>query len=172
MRRNTGARTGSNRTVDGKPFSRSVVGAQIGRCQLSLLPVTPLYPHAFPYSFLFFPLPLRRTISNMARGKKGANGNGPAAAAESPSDSTATPPPRSILPITPTPSKDRDVVKVNNSSIVELKNALDDAIKRVRSIVLPAALSLNMAPSLRHHSSFPDPNSLSKFTTTPTYASL
>jgi len=83
----------------------------------------------------------------MARGKKGANGNGPAAAAESP-DSTATPPPRSILPITPTPSKDRDVVKVNNSSLVELKNALDDAIKRVRSIVLPAALSLNTALSL------------------------
>jgi hypothetical protein len=77
----------------------------------------------------------------MARGKKAANGNNPAAAAESRSDSTATPPPRSILPITPTPSKDRDVVKVNNSSLVELKNALDDAIKRVRSIVpYPAAL--------------------------------
>jgi len=69
----------------------------------------------------------------MARGKKAANGNNPAAAAESRSDSTATPPPRSILPITPTPSKDRDVVKVNNSSLVELKNALDDAIKRFLS---------------------------------------
>jgi hypothetical protein len=71
----------------------------------------------------------------MARGKKAANGNNQAAAAESRSDSTATPPPRSILPITPTPSKDRDLVKVNNSSLVDLKNALDDAIKRVRSIV-------------------------------------
>jgi hypothetical protein len=78
----------------------------------------------------------------MARGKKAANGNNnPAAAVESRSDSTATPPPRSILPITPTPSKDRDDVKVNNSSLVELKNALDDVIKRVRSNVhYPAAL--------------------------------
>lgn len=77
----------------------------------------------------------------MARGKKAANGsNNPAAAAESRSDSTATPP-RSILPITPTHSKDRDDVKVNNSSLIELKNALDDVIKRVRSIVhYPTAL--------------------------------
>jgi hypothetical protein len=79
----------------------------------------------------------------MARGKKAANGNNQAAAAESRSDSTATPPPRSILPITPTPSKDRDLVKVNNSSLVELKNALDDAIKRVRSIVyLPRSAAI------------------------------
>ena len=141
VRPSDGVRTGSN---GWEPFSRSVAGArelalsaQFSSRSLSLLPVVPLPPHASPYSFLFFPLPPRRTISNMARGKKGANGNGPAAAAESPSDSTATPPPRSILPIMPTPSKDRDVVKVNNSSLVELKNALDDAIKRVRSIRTP-----------------------------------
>ncbi|KAI0002134.1 microsomal signal peptidase 25 kDa subunit-domain-containing protein [Russula compacta] len=69
----------------------------------------------------------------MVRGRKGVNGNNPAAATDSRSDSTATPPPRSILPITPTPSKDRDVVKVNNASLTELKNALDDAIKRFLS---------------------------------------
>jgi hypothetical protein len=167
----SGARTGSNRNGNDNRF-RGSVGAQISAVSSRLLPFTPLSPHAFPCPFLFFPLPPRRIISNMARGKKGANGNGPAAAAEPSSDSTATPPPCSILPITPTPSKDRDVVKVNNSSLVELKNALDDAIKRVRSIVLPAALSLNTALSLCHHSSFPDPNSSSKFTTTPTYALL
>ncbi|KAI9510300.1 microsomal signal peptidase 25 kDa subunit-domain-containing protein [Russula earlei] len=61
----------------------------------------------------------------MARGGKGP--------ADSPKDSTATPSPRSILPITPTPSKDRDVVKVNNANLIELKNALDDAIKRFLS---------------------------------------
>ncbi|KAI0251208.1 microsomal signal peptidase 25 kDa subunit-domain-containing protein [Lactifluus subvellereus] len=69
----------------------------------------------------------------MARGRKGVNGNSPAAAIDPPSDSTPTPPPRSVLPITPTPSKDRDVVKVNNASLSELKNALDDAIKRFLS---------------------------------------
>ena len=75
----------------------------------------------------------------MARGRKGVNGTSSVPAADSPSDSTPTPPPRSILPIPPTPPKSRDVVKVNNSSLTELKNALDDAIKRVRSILsLPA----------------------------------
>jgi len=69
----------------------------------------------------------------MVRGRKGVNGNDPSAATDSPSDSTSTPPPRSILPITPTPSKDREVVKVNNASVIELKNALDDAIKRFLS---------------------------------------
>jgi len=69
----------------------------------------------------------------MARGRKAANGTSPAPAADSPSDSTATPPPRSILPIPPTPRQSRDVVKVNNASLTELKNALDDAIKRYLS---------------------------------------
>jgi signal peptidase complex subunit 2 len=69
----------------------------------------------------------------MARGKKAVKGSDSAAAVDSPSDSTPTPPPRSILPITPIPSKDRDVVKVNNANLTELKNALDDAIKRVRN---------------------------------------
>ncbi len=79
----------------------------------------------------------------MSRGKKAADRIKPAAATESPSGSSAntsaaTPPPRpTILPITPTPSRHREVVKVNNSSPVELKNALDDAIKRVRSIIPP-----------------------------------
>jgi hypothetical protein len=96
-------------------------------------PLPPLFP---PFSLL--PITI---ISNMARGRKGANGTSPTPAADSPSD-TATPP-RSILPIPPTPPKSRDVVKVNNASLVELKNALDDAIKRVRSILSPAAPSPN-----------------------------
>jgi hypothetical protein len=75
--------------------------------------------------------------SNMARIRKGVNGTSPAPAADSPSDSTATPPPRSVVPIPPTTPKSRDVVKVNNASLIELKNALDDAIKRVRSILSP-----------------------------------
>jgi signal peptidase complex subunit 2 len=75
----------------------------------------------------------------MSRGKKAADRVKPAAATDSPSGSSAstsaaTPPPRpTILPITPTPSRHREVVKVNNSSPVELKNALDDAIKRCLS---------------------------------------
>ncbi|KAH9067555.1 microsomal signal peptidase 25 kDa subunit-domain-containing protein [Lactarius vividus] len=69
----------------------------------------------------------------MARGRKVVNGNEPAVNTDSPSDATPTPQPRSIFPITPTPSKDRDVVKVNNASLTELKNALDDAIKRFLS---------------------------------------
>jgi hypothetical protein len=68
----------------------------------------------------------------MARGRRAVNGKGPAGDTDSPSDATPTPQTRSIFPITPTPSKDRDVVKVNNASLTELKNALDDAIKRVR----------------------------------------
>jgi signal peptidase complex subunit 2 len=79
----------------------------------------------------------------MARGRKAANGTGPAPAADSPSDSTATPPPRSILPIPPTPHQSRDMVKVNNANLTELKNALDDAIKRVRTVISLAALSPN-----------------------------
>ena len=71
----------------------------------------------------------------MARGKRAVNGKG-LAADDDPSDATPTPQPRSIFPITPTPSKDRDVVKVNNASLTELKNALDDAIKRVRNNIL------------------------------------
>jgi hypothetical protein len=47
------------------------------------------------------------------------------------------------LPIPPTPPKSRDVVKVNNASLTELKNALDDAIKRVRSILSPPAPTPN-----------------------------
>ena len=76
----------------------------------------------------------------MARGRRPVNGKGPAGDTDSPSEATPTPQPRSIFPITPTPSKDRDVVKVNNASLIELKNALDDAIKRVRnSSFFPAA---------------------------------
>jgi hypothetical protein len=99
-----------------------------------------LFASLFLFLFLF-PSPARHNITEMARGRKDVNGNVPAAATDSPSDSTPTPPPRSILPITPTPSKDRDVVKVNNASLTELKNALDDAIKRVRSIIFHCTIT-------------------------------
>ncbi|KAN0127392.1 Microsomal signal peptidase 25 kDa subunit (SPC25) domain containing protein [Lactarius tabidus] len=69
----------------------------------------------------------------MPRGRRAVNGKEPAADTDSHSEATPTPQPRSIFPITPTPSKDRDVVKVNNASLTELKNALDDAIKRFLS---------------------------------------
>ena len=72
----------------------------------------------------------------MPRGRRAVNGNEPAVDTDSPSEATPTPQPRSIFPITPTPSKDRDVVKVNNANLTELKNALDDAIKRVRDNTL------------------------------------
>lgn len=71
----------------------------------------------------------------MARGRRAVNGKEPAVDSDSHSEATPTPQPRSIFPITPTPSKDRDIVKVNNASLTELKNALDDAIKRVRDNV-------------------------------------
>lgn len=93
------------------------------------------------FNSLIIPSPARYFNIKMARGRKGVNGNSPAAAIDSPSDSTPTPPPRSLLPITPTPSKDRDVVKVNNASLSELKNALDDAIKRVRSILFRCTIA-------------------------------
>ena len=92
---------------------------------------SPLSPPSFCSPFL---LPIT-FLSNMGRGRKAANGTSLAPAADSPSDSTATPPPRSILPIPPTPRLSRDVVKVNNASPTELKNALDDAIKRVRIVI-------------------------------------
>lgn len=71
----------------------------------------------------------------MARGRRNVNGKEPAGDTDSHSEAIPTPQPRSIFPIAPTPSKDRDVVKVNNASLTELKNALDDAIKRVRDII-------------------------------------
>ena len=72
----------------------------------------------------------------MPRGRRAVNGSENPVDTDSPSNDTPTPPPRSIFPITPTPSKDRDIVKVNNASLTELKNALDDAIKRVRNVTL------------------------------------
>jgi hypothetical protein len=97
----------------------------------------------------------------MVRIRKAVNGNDPTAAIDSPSDSTSTPPPRSILPITPTPSKDHDVVKVNNASLTELKNALDDAIKRVRIIIFPLLLRLTNVSSF-----YPGPTFSNKFIST------
>jgi hypothetical protein len=100
-----------------------------------------LFSSLFLFNSLIIPSPARYFNIKMARGRKGVNGNSLAAAIDSPSDSTPTPPPRSLLPITPTPSKDRDVVKVNNASLSELKNALDDAIKRVRSILFRCTIT-------------------------------
>lgn len=135
-----------------------------------LSPVSSPLPPAPP---LFSPLSLLpiTIILNMARGRKSANGISPAPTADAPSDSTATPPPRSILPIPPTPSQSRDVVKVNNASPTELKNALDDAIKRVRIVISLAALSPNNVIRTHHYSTFPDPIFSSKSISTLTCAS-
>lgn len=137
----SGVRTGSNGkvvsldcNVQVQPAARERVGP-IGSAHLSSTSQSQSVAFSSPLLsplFLSFLLPIR-IILKMVRGRKGINGNNSAAATDSRSDSTATPPPRSILPITPTLSKDRDVVKVNNASLTELKNALDDAIKRVRS---------------------------------------
>lgn len=39
---------------------------------------------------------------------------------------------RPVGPLSVVSSQDRDVVKVNNASATDLKNACDDAVKRVR----------------------------------------
>jgi hypothetical protein len=104
----------------------------------------------------------------MPRGRRAVNGNENVVDTDSPSNATPTPPPRSIFPITPTPSKDRDIVKVNNASLTELKNALDDAIKRVRNITLS---SLCQSLTLGSHSSSPALTSSNKFTSIPMFAS-
>jgi hypothetical protein len=135
----TGARTGSNwreryrfAVFDCRAWPKSHVS----------FPKFPLLSPAPPFLLFFSPLPIT-IISNMARGRKPANGTSPAPAADSRSDSTPTPPPRSILPIRPTTRQSRDVVKVNNASPTELKNALDDAIKRVRIVIVLVVLSPN-----------------------------
>lgn len=47
---------------------------------------------------------------------------------------TSEPPDRPTGPLSiPVSPEDRDVVKVNNANLTELKNACDDAVKRVRS---------------------------------------
>ncbi len=107
-------------------------------CQVTRSPFLSL-----PSLIILLSLLLITLISNMARGRKPVNGPSPAPAADPSSDSTATPPPRSVLPIPPTPRQSRDVVKVNNASVTELKNALDDAIKRVRIVLFVVALSPN-----------------------------
>src|ERR1700729_1179049 len=76
--------------------------------------------------------------------KQAANGDSnqassPATTNTPPSRSQSTdslhPPPPGPLSIIIT-DEDRDVIKVNNANISELKNACDDALKRVRSFTL------------------------------------
>ena len=45
---------------------------------------------------------------------------------------------RPVGPLSVVSSQDRDVIKVNNASATDLKNACDDAVKRVR--VLPLSI--------------------------------
>ena len=50
---------------------------------------------------------------------------------------TSEPPDKPTGPLSvPVSSADRDVVKVNNYNVTELKNACDDAVKRVRCLTL------------------------------------
>ncbi|KAJ3554667.1 hypothetical protein NP233_g12371 [Leucocoprinus birnbaumii] len=56
---------------------------------------------------------------------------------------TSEPPDRPTGPLAvPVSQTDRDVVKVNNSNVTELKNACDDAVKRVRRLLPPLILAL------------------------------
>uniref|UniRef100_A0A4Y9XQP7 Signal peptidase complex subunit 2 n=1 Tax=Dentipellis fragilis TaxID=205917 RepID=A0A4Y9XQP7_9AGAM len=63
----------------------------------------------------------------MARGKKTANGTTPTPDSDSKSDT------RPLLNLLTPSTEDRDVVKVNNANLTELKNACDDAVKRFLS---------------------------------------
>jgi len=59
---------------------------------------------------------------------------------------TSEPPDRPAGPLSvPVSSADRDVVKVNNANVTELKNACDDAVKRVRCLTLFTRNSLTEA---------------------------
>lgn len=50
---------------------------------------------------------------------------------------TSEPPDRLTGPLSvPVSSADRDLIKVNNANVTELKNACDDAVKRVRYLTL------------------------------------
>jgi signal peptidase complex subunit 2 len=48
---------------------------------------------------------------------------------------TSEPPDRPTGPLSAVSPVDRDVVKVNNANATELKNACDDAVKRVRLLL-------------------------------------
>jgi hypothetical protein len=63
------------------------------------------------------------------------------------------------------PPEERDVIKVNNYSATELKNACDDALKRVRSFVYQG-FEKN-AHVARHRSTYRDPFCLNKYISTP-----
>ncbi|KAI0066874.1 hypothetical protein BV25DRAFT_1795891 [Artomyces pyxidatus] len=69
--------------------------------------------------------------STPANGEKPVKASSPSSS--SPSSSPASKPRSTPFPLTPIPASDRDVVKVNNASLSELKNAADDAVKRFLS---------------------------------------
>jgi signal peptidase complex subunit 2 len=48
---------------------------------------------------------------------------------------------RPVGPLSVVTSQDRDVIKVNTASATELKNACDDAVKRVRVLLLSLYVS-------------------------------
>lgn len=74
----------------------------------------------------------------MAKGRKLANG----APAQEPEPTLAV----NTTAVQPAESAIRDVVKVNNANLTELKNACDDALKRVSD--LSSCFTLNPHPSL------------------------
>lgn len=71
----------------------------------------------------------------MARGRKAANGTPETTATtnsapDTPDSSTSARAALSLASVAGT-AVDRDVIKVNNANLTELKNACDDALKRV-----------------------------------------
>lgn len=72
----------------------------------------------------------------MARGRKAVNGAPETTATtnsapDTPDSSTSARAALSLASVTGA-AADRDVIKVNNANLTELKNACDDALKRVR----------------------------------------
>lgn len=68
----------------------------------------------------------------MARTKKTENGRAVDSTTSDASDSR----PATRLVNVVIPAEERDVVKVNNANLVDLKNACDDILKRVRDFVI------------------------------------
>jgi hypothetical protein len=67
-------------------------------------------------------------------------------------------------------SSDKDVVKVNNANLTELKNACDDALKRVCSVHFSVSATNTLAERLvLLYSSSLGQISSNKYTRTPTY---
>jgi signal peptidase complex subunit 2 len=75
----------------------------------------------------------------MARSKKSGFTNGLEAKGRTPSPESDRP----IGPLSVVPQQVRDVVKVNHYNTTELRNACDDALKRVRTLAFSKLVRLH-----------------------------